>query len=151
MTCLLLFFYIPTKYYQSMSKGIKVMEHARMRLQYFCFRGDNYITNKVGVVSCTGHAYWSSSSSLPNIIKLSQTVWELWPAQDFGFRGDNLHNKEVRLSILHATRLLVLLYIPTKYYQNMSKGYGAHNDASMDGRTDGRTPCCEPIGRGIKR
>ena len=25
--------------------------------------------------------------SRPKIIKLSQTVWELWPAQDFGIRG----------------------------------------------------------------
>ena len=50
---LLVLLYIPTKYYQSMSKGIKVMEHTRTRLQYFCFRGDNYITNsdKVRVVS----------------------------------------------------------------------------------------------------
>ena len=55
------------------------MEHTRMRLQYFCFRGDNYM----------GHPYWSFSLFLPNIIKLSQTIWELWPAQDFGSRGDN--------------------------------------------------------------
>ena len=26
--------------------------------------------------------------SLSNIIKLSHTVWELWPAKDFGLRGD---------------------------------------------------------------
>ena len=26
---------------------------------------------------------------LPNIMKLSQTVWELWAAEAFGFRGDN--------------------------------------------------------------
>ena len=25
--------------------------------------------------------------SLPKIIKLSPTVWELWPAQDFSIRG----------------------------------------------------------------
>ena len=24
---------------------------------------------------------------IPNIPKLSQTVWELWPAQEFSFRG----------------------------------------------------------------
>ena len=28
------------------------------------------------------------------IIKLSQTVWELWPAQDFGMRGDEYKNGE---------------------------------------------------------
>ena len=43
------------------------------------------------------HAYWSSSSSLPNMIKLSQTVWEVWPAEDFGFRGDNYIMKTVRI------------------------------------------------------
>ena len=38
---------------------------------------------------------------------------------------------------MHVTRLLVLMYIPTKYYQNMSKGIevnGAHKDASTDGQ-----------------
>ena len=35
--------------------------------------------------------------SLPNIIKLSQTVWKLGPAQDFGFRGDKYIMQEVRL------------------------------------------------------
>ena len=47
-------------------------------------------------LSCTWHVYWSSSSSLSNI-KLSQTVWELWPAQDFGFRADNYITKTVRV------------------------------------------------------
>ena len=32
------------------------------------------------------HAYWSS-----------QTVWELWPAEDFGFWGDNYITKTVRV------------------------------------------------------
>ena len=34
---------------------------------------------------------------------------------------------------MHVTRLLVLLFIPTKYNQNMSKGiksYGMHKDES---------------------
>ena len=43
------------------------------------------------------HTYWSSSSSLPNIIKLSQTVRELWPAQDFSFRRDSYIRKTVRV------------------------------------------------------
>ena len=30
-------------------------------------------------------------------IILSQTVWELQPAQDFGFRGDNYITKKVRV------------------------------------------------------
>ena len=31
------------------------------------------------------------------MIKLSQTVWELWPAEDFSFRGDNYIMKTVRV------------------------------------------------------
>ena len=35
---------------------------------------------------------------------LSQSVWELWPAQDFGFRGDNYKTKKVRVaSLAHDT------------------------------------------------
>ena len=36
--------------------------------------------------------------------KLAQTVWELWPAQDFGFRGDKVITKKVRFvsCTLHA-------------------------------------------------
>ena len=37
---------------------------------------------------------------LRGIIKLSQIVWELWPAQDFGFRGDNYIRKTVRVVFL---------------------------------------------------
>ena len=75
------------------------------------------------------HAYWSSSSSLPNIIKLSQIIWELWPAQDFGFRGDNYITKTVRVVTLTCN-------IPTgpllHFYQTFSKyvlgyqSYGLH-------------------------
>ena len=74
------------------------------RTQDFGFRGDNYITKKkVRVVSCTWHAYRSSSSFLPNIISSAylRPVWELWPAQDFGFRGDNYIMKKVRV-VCHA-------------------------------------------------
>ena len=84
--------------------------------------------------------------SLPNIIKLSQTVWELWPAQDFGFRGDNYISKTVRVVSLARDT-------PTKYYQNIYKGIeinGAHKDASTDGRTDAMQIAIspEPISRG---
>ena len=44
--------------------------------------------------------------SLPKIIKISQTVWEVWPAQDNGFRGDKYKMKKVKL-LLHTTSLLV--------------------------------------------
>ena len=62
---------------------------------------------------------------LPNIIKLSQTVLELWPAQDFDFRGDKYITKIVRVVSLApymptGPPLLDLIYVPTKYYQIIS-------------------------------
>ena len=85
-----------------------------------------------------GHPYWSSSSSLPNIIKLSQTVWELWPAQDFGFRGDNYIMKTVRVVSLACEAPtdppLSSYQILSKYVQGY-RSYGAHKDASTDGQT----------------
>ena len=36
----------------------------------------------------------ASSSFLPNIIKICLRISKLWSAQDFGFRGGKLHNKE---------------------------------------------------------
>ena len=68
--------------------------------QYFRFRRDNktiHNEESKNCLSCTRHAYLSYSSSLPNIIKLSQTVWELWPAQDFCFRRDNHITNIVRV------------------------------------------------------
>ena len=62
----------------------------------FCNRKDNYITKKAVFLACdmpTGpplHPY-------QNILKLSQTLSELLPAQDFGFRGDNYITKKVRV------------------------------------------------------
>ena len=53
------------------------------------------------------------------VIKLSQTVWELWPAQDFGMRGDKYKMEKVTV-LLNTTCLLVLIYGYTKYYQNIS-------------------------------
>ena len=61
--------------------------------------------------------------SLPNIIKLSQTVWELWPAPDFSFRGDKYIMKIVKFVSL-AIHLLVLLFIPNKYESNPLKNKG---------------------------
>ena len=92
-----------TKYYQNMSKGIKVMECKIL------------IKKKVSCLSCIRHTYWSSSSSLPNIIILSQTVWELWPARDFGFRGDNY--------IMQKVRVVSLAWYmpPLHFYQTLSK------------------------------
>ena len=94
---LLVLLFIHTKYYQNMSKGIKVMERKDESTE-FCFRGDNYIMEKVRLFSLTHdrptgplfHSYRILSSYL-------KTVWELWPAQDFYFRGDNYIMKRVRV------------------------------------------------------
>ena len=48
--------------------------------------------------------------SLPKIIKLSQTVWKLWPAQDFGIRGDNNGESESTLEHNMPTGPYLYLY-----------------------------------------
>ena len=93
MTHLLVLLFISTKHYQNMSKGIKVMEHTRTST----ISASGEITNKLSCLSCMRYAYWSSSSSLLNMIKLSEIVWELWPAEDFGFRRNNYIMKTVRV------------------------------------------------------
>ena len=56
--------------------------------------------------------------SLTNIIELPRTVWELWPAQDFGFRGDKYIKKKVKVvSLARDTPTGPLLYP----YQILSK------------------------------
>ena len=102
-----------TKYYQNMSKGIKVIERTRFWLQ-----GDNYIMKKkVRVVSLACDTP-TGPPSLPNIFISSQTVWELWPAQDFGFRGDNYISKKVRVVSLAWD---MPIGPPLHFYQTLSK------------------------------
>ena len=66
--------------------------------------------------------------------------------------GELLHNEANESCSLHATRLLVLFFIPTKYYQSMSKGIEVMEHTRMRLRTDAMmialTP--KPVGRGIK-
>ena len=69
--------------------------------------------------SCMWYSYLTWYLSLPIIIKLSQTVWELWPAEDFGFRG-NKYMKKVRVVFLALNTPTILIFASTKYYQNMS-------------------------------
>ena len=57
--------------------------------------------------------------SLSNIIKYL-TVWELWPAQDFGFRGDNYIMKKVRIDSI-AQDLFWLLSVPLPNIINISQ------------------------------
>ena len=90
-THLLVLLFIPTKYYQNMSKGIKVMERTRMSLQ-FCFRGDNYKTKcELSLLHTTCLLVLFIPTNYYKII---------WPAQDFGFRGDNYIMKIVRVICL---------------------------------------------------
>ena len=66
----------------------------------------------------------SSSLSLPNIIILSQSVWELWPAQDFCFRGDNYIKKRV-VSLARDTPTGPPLH-PYQILSNYLKRYGSY-------------------------
>ena len=66
------------------------------------------------------HSYMTWYMSFPYIINLPQTVWKLWPTQDFCFRGDIYITKRERV-LFHATHLLVL---PTEYYQIISNSMG---------------------------
>ena len=66
--------------------------------------------------------------SLPNIIKLSQTVWELWPAQDFGIRG--VYNGESESALEHNMPVgpyLCLYQILSKYFKPHTQGFSLEN------------------------
>ena len=62
--------------------------------------------------SCMWHSYLTWYMSLPKIIKLSWTVRELWPAQDFHTRWDKYIMEKER-----ALALLVLIAASTQYNQ----------------------------------
>ena len=62
--------------------------------------------------------------SPPKIIKLPQTVWELWPAQDFGIRGDNNGESESTLEHDMPTGPYLCLYqILSKYFKPHTQGF----------------------------
>ena len=62
--------------------------------------------------------------SLSNIFKLSQTVWELWPAQDLGFMGHEYIMKKVRVVSLACDMptdaYLCLYQILSKYFKPLT-------------------------------
>ena len=97
MTCLLVLLLIPTKYYQKIKISMGVMVCTRLRL-----RG-RYLHNKEreSCFSCMGHTYWSSSSFLPNFIKICLSVSKLWSVQgcisNFYLVGDNYIIKKPRV------------------------------------------------------
>ena len=86
------------------------------------FRGDNLKKEQIYYFYCMWHSYLTWYIFLPNMIKLSQTILELWPEQDFGFKED-VYIKQ-KLSFLHAILLLDLINVPTKYYQIISHSMG---------------------------
>ena len=60
----------------------------------FLFQGRQlYHEENESCLSCRQHAYWSSSSSLPNIIILSQTVCVI-ACTRFQLQGRQSHNKQ---------------------------------------------------------
>ena len=61
---------------------------------------------------------------LPNIIKFSQTVWELWPAQDFCFREDKYIMKKVRVVSLACDTPTGPSLYPYQYESNPLKNKG---------------------------
>ena len=75
-------------------------------------------------------AYWSPSTFLPNMIKKCLRVSKLWSAQGWGYNisdsGEittSTYRIQWELSLMHGTCLLVL-FIPTKYYQITSNSMG---------------------------
>ena len=113
VTCLLVLLLICTKYYH-ISNSIRVMACTRFRLQV----RQLHTEESESCLSCTRHSFWSSSSSLRIIIKLSQLVWELWPAQNFGFRGDNYTTITVGVITLARD---TPTGPPLHFYQTLSK------------------------------
>ena len=92
MTCLLVLLFITIKYYHIISNSMGVMDCTRFWLQGRQLHKEE----SECCLSCTRHAYWSSSF-LPNIIKICLRVSKLWSAQYFGFRVDNYIMKKVRV------------------------------------------------------
>ena len=65
--------------------------------------------------------------SLSHVFKLSHTVLELWPAEDFCFRGDN-HVKKMRVVFLtRDTPIGSLLHPNIIKLSQQYRTYGLHN------------------------
>ena len=108
---LLVILFIPTKY-QIISNSMEVMACTILR-----FMGDNYMRKKEGVVSLPWTCLLVLLSIPTKCYQIISHSMGVMASQDFGFRGNNYIMKKV----LHVIRLLVLCFIPTKFYQHMSK------------------------------
>ena len=96
------------KIFQTIKKSLSAQEFG---LEIYSMEIQDKVQSK-NWPSCMWHSYFTGYMSLPYIINLPQTVWELWPSQDFCFRGDNYITKW-ELSVLYSTPPLVLIFIPT--------------------------------------
>ena len=85
-------------FYQILSKYFKPLRRYEVHKKWLrnLFRADNYKKAFV-LLECDTLTWYMS---LPNIIK-SQTVWELWPAEDFDFRGDTEESESCLSCIRH--------------------------------------------------
>ena len=79
-------------------------------------------------LSCMRHPFCPLSMTLPNIIRIFQTIQKLQSAQNFSLEicsGERTRKRtEQELSFLHATFLLDLIYAPNIYYQFTSNSMG---------------------------
>ena len=62
-----------------------------------------------------------------NIIKIFQTIKELWSAQEFGLEICSGEITKQELSFLCASILIDLIYVPIKYYLIIYKQYGSYS------------------------
>ena len=82
--------FILTKNYQNMFKGIKVMKRTKMRLRMdgdFCFRGDNYITKKVRVISLARETRTGPPLHLYQILSNYLKQYGSYGCTTFGLQG----------------------------------------------------------------
>ena len=68
---------------------------------------------------------------LSNVIKLSQTAWVIYPAQEFGFSGNNYIMKKVGVICLARDNpsdpYLCLYQILSKYFKSL-RSYKVHKN-----------------------
>ena len=103
---------------------IKICHRVSWSAQDSGFRGDNYIMKKkVRVVSLAYGMPTGPPLNLYQILSYSQTV-SVMACTRFRLQGRQLHKEVSNSCLLHTTRLLVLLFIPTKYYQIISNSMG---------------------------
>ena len=118
----LVLIYVSTKYYQNIySKPLRSYAVHKMEILSGRLEKKKLSTS---CSFCMRHSYLTSYMSLSNIIKLSKTVWELRPAQYFGFRGDKNRTKKVRfVSLTRYTPTSPPLH-PYHIWSNLLKNKG---------------------------